>query len=910
MRRKKNKKNEPQVRIPTYAELFEQRFTEQKGRILAVDVAKGRALKAVKEIREKQSFASSLFVVRNVGIAREYAHVFFPEGGARIVSSAEDIRACLGECGLEDGYTDRKLKNAAEDFVRRFPNLIVCFAGTEGSVLHSQLCMSNDLAGNYSVAESTPYCFSDLLAECRYRFSVIDDVYRMLSFEEYDEPNEETFSPLEYDRVVFKGQCYRTPAAYSYRRLLRVADSTESCIVLSNILADKTLLSLYAALSLVHPDFRYMQARDLVKSHASNFSYECEMLYGNLSLAYTDNTVQSLCLQKLDENPQLSPSEITTLYQYFHKQMQHFSMEEVFLRAIYYVAKRQYDGDYASNSAIINRIGDYNMSAYALCDICFSDELKAAFETKEANLTKMRFSLMSKSELATVMGIFRRFGGYALPVAGADSFKIARLYHDESGFEELLRHQKPVGGVCADFDKTERVYATLRHGEDRLYKCAYFKHVMENDGLANPALLVTLEKPDELCERFREFLPGTRFTDEPLDLLGANGADVSVAICHVDRFESMAVELPVKTVVFDTVLFDIEKMDILVKKAQNMGDGIQVRAMASYRDFTGFQADAWEAFIADESRRILPISASDMSKDQKNFYAYQDLVSELTSVNRSLQQLVEGRFDGDLHALADQYRRMIVSYTDKAVAVNENAFSEFSLFKAMAAAYENVFANSVTVCTEGDMAYSVNAVQAFVSKKAQKNPERRRGELFETVSLPQKIRFNVCSRQLNGTCDINAHDCASCNLYRELVRNSFDSFKAGALEFYVMATFLVDKNVNAELKRMKEVLIRGEDYENVREELQRKLKTVQQAAEACRKMLDGIKLDKERDTVYYTDYEPIRKIRDNVRETFSIYFDPYYHSILEIYSSNIQKMKTAFETAAQIATLDGASVNT
>ena len=333
MRRKKSGlKNQPE-KVLGYEELFEQRFLNRGGRLFVVDVVKSRVLRAIRELHTKQNVSESLYVVKNPSIAREYAKILYPGEDVQIIDGMAGMRDCLAKCGLAaEQIVDARLRAVAGNFKRTFPRVIVCYENHEGAVLHGALCPKSGLDGAFSVDEATDFCISDFLTECEYGFTLFDDIFDMLSFSP-SEPEEEGElpSPARFERIVFNGKKYYTDIRHSYARLLRMADSSDQCVVLSDILAERDYLSVYLALSMVHSSFSYRKAKAFVRDHAENYADECENLYGGLSVCYGNSTILSLCLQKLQDVSQYTPTDIDSLSEYLETQFQFFSQEELYL---------------------------------------------------------------------------------------------------------------------------------------------------------------------------------------------------------------------------------------------------------------------------------------------------------------------------------------------------------------------------------------------------------------------------------------------------------------------------------------------------------------------------------------------------------------------------------------------------
>lgn len=892
MLRKKSRKKKQPEKVLGYGELLEQRFLDRGGRLFVVDVVKPRVLRAVRELQVRQNINECLYVVKKPSIAREYARSLYPDGDVRIIEGMQDMRQSLAACGLDmDRLNDSRLCAAAETFKSAFPRIIVCYEDSDGAILHGALCSKDSFDGMFSTCEAADFCISDFLAECGYGFIFFDDVYDMLAFAPAEsEKVEELPSPAQFERMVFRGKPNYASVRHSYARLLRMADSCDQCVILSDILADRNILSVYLTLSMLHPAFPYRKARAFVRNHAENYADECENLYGALSVCYGNSTTLSLCMQKLQGVPQYTPRDLDSLSVYFETQFQYMAQEEIYVRAVYSQAQRLYHGEYASNRVILRRLEDDAVIADAFCDIFFSDPLKRVFENPECPLRHEWISDMDQDEFLKLQSIMEQFGGYILETPQTKSFKITRVYHDESGFEELIRRLKD-----KDFNQETNAYTTVRYSRESHYRGISLKHLVETEGLETPVLVLTRDSVEELCECLEEILPGVTCSVDPLELLEMSERRISFAVMDYSHFRALALELPVKTVVFCDLLYDIGLMDRLIKKAQSLrSEGVTVRALTDHRGVGGYLADEWERILGNAERRTIPVDLSRIVYDEHTSVDSEELLGQIDSVHRALCELLEGRYEGHTWDVSQAYRNLLVNYSKNPPKTLDEIHEDFTLFSKLARKYERLFSNSVSVGGKGESAYSLQPSGRKPSKKSRKNPTLRRSELFDTQGEEPRLCFNVCARQLFGRCDVTVHNCASCEWHRELKINDYEEFFDGADTFFKKASKHMTQNLENLKKEEQDRIIKT--AQKTVDDLKGKLETVNQYAERCEVILRSL-TPIARDTLFFTDYSQIEEIRNMASRTLAMFFEPYYRLLISVFEQTTTQMKKALETS-------------
>lgn len=907
MRPKKHKKRNNEVPVLSYADQLAQRFDKHEGRLLVADLCKYRVLGAMQELMAKRGEKTYLFVTSDRRAALEMRHIPPCTEDTPVIASIQDLMSLICACAGENvPCEDTRLRRLTKEFILSYPRLIVCFEENGSPILHGSLCMTRENDGVYSTVEKSHYCVSDFLAACQYDMTVLDDVYGMIRMAMVTNDEKGSLSPLEHELLSFGGQDFVTPLSHSYKRLLKLADSSEYCLILSDILMDRSTVSLYAVMNLLRPSFSYRKAKKHVSERSGGYAYECDMVYTNLDYSLENDTILSICLQELGGRVGLFPERIYDLEDTVRERFSYLSREEVYLMAVYTQALRE--GTDVMNSAVIRYIEEDEGCAMAFCDIFFGDVLKGKME-KHYPLYLTDMTEYGIQELRTLA---EEQGCYAESLPPLPPQRATYVYHDESAFEDLLRCEDPqllqrlrCGSTDKPFDTSEQAYSVLKNGNDDDYTCICIRKLIEDEGLETPVLVVSEHSEEDLCTRFSELLPGTFCSHDPAELLLPEEQRPSVLILDHEHFRSLALPIKVKTVVFPSGLYDIECFSLFLRKAVLMSDGkAAIRVPVSYRNLSGHMADLWSASVLENTGALLPMDNSEIFSFEGKRISYGEIVRELDDVYCGMIRLTEGG-NVDVDELSDKLRAITVRYpvAQKAPAKLEVIREDLSYLAELSTAYRLIYANSTTVGSEGYRS-SVTVCKKKIREgkpKAVSTDKRlaaREKKIFDINEENRTMSFNVCVEQVAGRCSPLKDDCGDCPRYQELMLNRFDIFAAAVDTFFRKAAEMLTRIAEVERVRERDIIIN--DVNSRAKYFQGLYADVTFLGERAAKLLEALRVTADqRPTLFYVDYDAVDNIRRQVRKAYLLLFGEYYATITEALKQVSEPMKTAYETAGQ-----------
>lgn len=909
MRPKKLKKRKNEERVPSYGERFEKRFEDFGGRLFVADLCKSRVLGAVRDTSQKRGVSSCLCVARDLRAAEELQMVLFPGEDVRTITSVQDLLQCLAEIAGESVRAeDKQLRRLTKNFAEYFPRLIVCFENDGQPVLHASICLSRENDSMYTSVEASHFCVSDLLSACRYQMTVLDEVYGMMDFTRLLKEERYEISPLEQERMSFGGAYYVSPISHSYKKLLKLADSSEYCVALSDILMDRNTLNLYAVMNLLCPAFSYRKAKDFVTERSDGFGYECDLVYTTLDYSAQNDTILSICLRELGDWEGVFPDRIDDLSEFVTESFSFLSREEVFLMAVYLEGLRL-GGNIYNNNEVIRYIEEDEGCAMAFCDILFGDRLKGKLEKS------FRFHLneMTARELLNLRKLAEEKGCFAEILPALAESKTVYLYHDESAFEDLLRCDQEemakrlrCGKTDISFDGHENAYSVFRRGKDDEYACVCIKQIMEDQGLETPVLVVSDQDEETVCRHFSELLPGTRCSILPAELLGPEENRPGVITVNYEHLRSLSPDIPVKTVFFVDGIYNVELFNLLLRKVSLFNGGqVAIRILVNYRNLSGHMGDLWSDTLFGEKNTFLPVDNADLSDSEGVRTRYDELVREIDEVYEEMELLTEEGGVSDIESLAERYRSLTVRFPTGKRAPQESRFiiSDLSFLSEISAAYRMIYSNSVTVGSAGYAARIISCKNKL--PKAQNKPNlspkkinKREKKIFKVEESGRYIEFNVCSEQACGRCSVREHDCGDCQDYQRLLLNRFDVFSAAVEGYFSRITEMLTEAAEEERRREGGMTIN--DSHSRAKYFESLCSDVTFRGEKAQAILEMLKEQAQhRPTLFFAEYDQVAEIRRLVRHVYLLLFGEYYAILMETLKNASEQMKTALETAAQ-----------
>lgn len=885
-----------------YCEQLKQRFKDMGGKLFFADGFKNRAFSVVKEILSESENPSYICIVDNKRTAQQVRAALSDEGKEPvIISSVEDFRQICreNEIGVRGGSEQAKrLKSAC-------PGLIVTLENGNGKpVLHSELHERTDKSSEYLDGTHDVYAISDFLADAAYDMLVVDNVYEMIAFEEADPNDNVVRTPKSHELIILKGRKYYTDVAHSYKKLLRIADSTAKKIVISSDIVDNDVISFYAAASLVYSEFSYIESRSIAKRQSQNYDEEIDELNVNMSYFSDDSDLQSICLQKTRGRQRYIPGDLDRLAKYISDYFEFMTKEEIFLSAMSVIRNKR---PRVTNQEIINMIAEDNYTFGAVvCDMFFNEELKGKVEDRTNSFAVAK---MTEEDAKSFFDLFGEYAVYCETGTIGDRCQVYRIYHEDSGFEDLLRRS------YHDFDRNENALSATHRGNDVEFKCVAVKKLISEGKLKLPLMIVANRREDDVIEMLGKL---TQYNSISLPDDASILTDADIFVVDYPGYESIANNLNVASVVFFDTMSDIARFDKYVKKALNMSENVNSALLITYDNMSGLLADLWQSTWTEENESIVSIKNSKLYIRSEKPVDYNDIITSISGVYDDFKGIIDKSAKVNAKSAAADFCNVMTRFTLNRAAHASDIDDDFSYLGTIAPYYSAIFANSVSVGGLGREVYSEQLVPVEKKKKKTKvkkakngkeKPEKKKRKAkkiklkYVCAPVPEskKVLFNVCTKQMHSFCDVRYKDCSTCELNRKIMSNDLEDFAKGTKGYFKETEKILSKIQSDRFKRQIDDTIMSTQGDSS-EKLAALIDHASTVSKETIKRLNGM-LKKKIDYTapFFAEYDDVSEIKDAVQSIHHLIFNKYFEQIMGILTKSTDEMKRSIATIGQAA---------
>ena len=857
-----------------YGETLKKRFADNGNKLFFVDESRHRAYDSAKQILGTALTDESLVIVNNEKVAEQAKEALFKGADVEVITSVDRFKHDFAEI---KGNIQNASASAAE-FKKKYPRVIICLKGKNRGVLNSELCKIHGKAGIYSDGDLASYCISDFLSDASYGSVVIDDVYTMFDFRVVPKESVESYVPQKSERIDFMDLVYFTDIEHSYKKLKRIVESSERAILISDVIADRNLVTMYAGLSLINTDFSYGAAKKLAKSHSQDYVNDIELMYGELLYAPDNETILSLCLRRAKGNAQIVPSDLSSLGAYLKGNFDFMTQEEMFLRFLYAQAKNKYSMRLSSVADVINSFQSEESQAEAICNVFFSDALKGDMESI---FTTPYIAKMKSDEISKIVNIFEKYAVYCDIPLDADSCKVIRIYHDDSGFEDLVRRKNE------GFDKNEMAYSASYFGKEVSYKCIAVQNLLNEGKITKPLLIVTKSEPSDVCNQLNKILDNVA---SPYSLDKKQKSD-GITVISFEELKYVANPVSASSAVFFDTDADINFFSSCLKKANELCKDKSISILVTYDDLSGVFMDTWQDIILSKNKKTVPVRNTEIYIKGEAPIEYKDAVDAVDSIYKSFKLLIEGRYQGSNEGFAKELHTLISAYTLKVATDEVEMARDLNYFSKTSLSYSAIFANSVSVSCKG---------RELVSEQLDTSADKKKKPSYVIVPEGMKVVFNICAKQLHEVCDYLGKDCPVCKNGGNYRANVYSVFEAAVKKFFKDASKTITKITDEVRKIEMEEIINGKKA--VVEENEITVDEVKQAEKDGLSALNKLKAKNPGDDkIFYGDFSNIYDIKEAVQSLHIQLFDKFYKQFMEIFNIATSSMKAGFEAVGQSA---------
>ncbi len=865
-----------------YCEQLKTRFIDNNGKLFFVDGFKNRAFTAVKSILADSGVSSFICVVNDKKSALQIKAALSDDANTvDIISTMEDFRQMCRTAEVDA----KRSTYQAEKFKNAYPRIIVTLKNNSSNVLHGELHQLNDKSSEYLDGSHEGYALSDFITDAGYGMLVIDNVYEMFAFEEVESDRVPYMNPRKHERINLKGRYYFTDVAHSYKKLARMVDSTEKAIIISNSIVNNDIISFYAAASLIHSEFSYKESKTNAKKRSQDYDSEIDEIFDNVSYGKDDVDIKSLCLQHAKGRKCYIPGDLERFGEYIGGLFNFMTKEEIFLRALAEITKKRHN---ASIESIIELIkNDDNTLAFAICDMFFNEKLKEELEGSVENTVVAK---MSEEDASAFFAVFNNYAFYCDTGVVGDRCKVYRIYHEDSGFEDLLRRS------YEDFDRNENALSATHRGEDIAFKCITTKKLLTEGELKLPLLIASQSKAGDivhLMEKVADYSVA-RFADDCCSI-----TDADIYVINYPEYDAIANNLEFASVVFFDALSDICLFDTYVKKALNMGKKANSALLVTYDNVSGLLADLWQKTWTDENESIVSIKNSKLYIRGEHPVDYNEVIESVERLYESFKDIIDKSGKVNVKRVTDQFCSVITDFTLGRAAHATEIEEYFGYFNAISPYYSAIFANSVSVGNLGREVYSEQLIPVEKGKKKRKHKKVK--YVNGTVEETKKVLFNVCSKQMHNLCDIRYKDCSACELNQQIQVNDLRDFTKGIKGYFKETEKIMSKIQSDRIKRQIDDTIISTDGSSERELAKIIDHVMTVSVEAIKTLNIMLKKKASYTAPLFAEYDHVFDIKEAVQSVHHMIFIKYFEQIMGILTVSTDELKRSINTVDKAA---------
>ncbi len=840
------------------------RLTENGGKLFLVGDSKSACARAAGECIPSAS--SVLVVVQSAETARDFAELYRAKGDFTVIENYAQFTDMAASAGID---LSRAWEHA-ERFSEKYPAVIVCGTEQEGSVFAHALCEDPSPAGIFrerDAAGNAPFLFMDFLAACRYQTVIVDEVYALIGSERLaGEPD-----PALYERWDFLGEVTYADCAHSHRRLKRLAESTERCILLSSTVADSSIARLYAVLHLLHDSVNERELKKQVCAACPDFGRVCENIGGNLAYVREEEAVLSSCLSYREECVQMMPDSISSLRQYILARFKYMPEEEIGLRAL--DAMRQIKPN-LSLEGLVEAFGNASDVEMARClyGMFFRDTVKGELE-RGKNTAELQLS--DAKALTDVIRVFLKYGVLQTN-EGKDRLKLVRIRCESDGYEGSVR-------ALEEGESGDIVYSVCCAQDEHTYKCLAIADLMKNNLLPSPVLLIAGEERQELKKRFATLFPGHVLSEDLHDLEEKGNRFV---FADIRRLRETALPVsPASTLIYDFPTDPECVMRLLADLYSRAG--AQVYMLTSHSDLSDRLADAWGSALRHHA--TVPFGFSEVTVKEGTDRNYADVLADLEGIYRTVDPAARDALRKNSRQVAGEFDRAVGDYTTDPPPVSDASALELVFFRRVAKSYGQIFSNSVSAGGAGER--TVREERKYFRIKPKTRKEKKNPVYREQVDMNEEaplVFFNVCSRMLLRHCDPDQHECFGCKDYERLMCNRFADFEAAVQTFFKEAEDFTESLRLIYDKRLSDLIIIGGAEADRSYGLPRS-EAIREQGEKAAAALAAIKKKRTGSKMFVADYSDVLQIKQAAASVYSEYLKKYTGRLLGMFEDVTQK---------------------
>lgn len=835
-------------------------FTDNGKRLFVVDCVKYRAITGCVTVLSYQRPDTFLCVTRNGSMARELAGVFKTTVKTPYIidslAAVENFVEAAKSKGLSENNVNRRL--ATDALIKQFPQVFVVLNDDDGNAIFNKPIFKDKSINGYCPAGCSvtgdiltygDYCLSDLLADTKYKFIFVDEIYDLFGL-----TNASNDDYVKNENIYFADHRYSSPEAMSLRRLRNLVAGAEMQFIYSSSLTGNAM----EKAGIVQNILRYKEALTVKNKFLAEVGYEeylakCESIDGALRMTAMDESVVNTLFTYLSNRF----GSIDAIRDYLRNRLIYMTREEIFMSVASTIPS-----NVASVSDAIN-----------MCERQMTRSIAKAFFDNE---TERKFaSVRTFTELTNLM---ESNGVFIMPLF-SPALDIVHIHRHDSAFESLIMNYYKHDDAEYREDARFSLVGTLSTIEG---KClAAMRRIEAGDNKTRSVLIVSDDDVSEIGKAFTKVAAqyGYVFFDTINAISNVSGKKVAVAVSN-DYLRDTPRKYEVDAIIFMDILPIYLDALRAFNKAAAFGDDVKLVVPVMYDDFSEFLAEKFRKFSeCDLIAENTDVTGNKYIETKKllNCYRYfQEIVGHAKPLNE--------KFYDSLIAL-------VAEFDKQSIFSSANTAFILSYLADCGPLLNKIYSESMSVKGDGENVNSGynSAVRLNNSGDAQ--------EEEKALSQQKKAFFNVCLKLLRRECT-PPYLCTQCKEYDHYRINNFDDFTMAANGFFDKISTFADEYYIFTNKKAREKQISSDANINEQElnKLQALIAQEKETTVKCLNTLENAKYNKP--GTFHVDYCYVNDVRMSAAKVYSTLFIKYYAICDRLLLCNgIRYASTAEQTA-------------
>ena len=766
------------------------KFEERNGRLFIVEKSKSLAIEEVENILLSKNPGSILFITNNVFSAKELYNNFSKKLGEILLIDSFD--AFNDAINIKSNASYEDYLKCSNSFIKKNSIVIISEKDSDSQILlHRKLCDNKSKNGVYNNdSKYAPFCISDFIAECKFDFVIINNIYDLLSNVQRESDiisankNPDSIKPYIYDRIQLLNVSFYTDFSHSFKRLSNICHVATYCILLSDLIIDGQVIAFYMSLSLLDNDYSLIKNRNIILKLTNDYDADCNQICTDMSFCRNDDDILSNCIVLARQVKAKVSSDKVAMQKYFETEFSFMSDEEIFTKMFWAYTSISKKTGYSIDSIIDEFNGDNGTAIISNCfkKIFFVNDIKSNIES---NIASLYVSEMAKKEVEFLMRIYKQYGIYHCPTNKLNSH-VFMINRDDSGFDYYINKK-------IDFQSDKIINLSILGNKNDLdYKALLLSQIIKENKYARLdfPMLILANDVQKTIETIKKYIVDVNIYEKQSILYETQISDKSILVMSAEDFKDILSDLKLPYVIFFDIAFDTDTFSCIIDRLC-MLDVKEVLVFATNGTLQGQFVNFWLKNVDILNGVSLPpIDITGYKSDRGNRCESSDIIRELDEIYLGFKYIATGKSnESEANDYADKLKAIINDYTLLSSCTAKETKNDMKFLTQAGQYFDGIFKNLYSVGGNGLIVEPTEKEKFEIFKKknnettSYKSKKNSFLDDYRNFEVPEEEKrriliFNACSRLLNKTCDIK--HCTTCSSTDDDLCEICDKYKLSA----------------------------------------------------------------------------------------------------------------------------------